>query len=378
MTATRKRPPTREEPQTLARPLAGSLPIEAPMAPELDSRSVASFARESLAARLATVWRELEAIAAFRTAVEPVHRLRVATRRCLAAIECFEPILCRRRAAWFGRRLHHLRRLAGEARDLDVLVDQLAASTTSDASVEQRQEDRFRHRLARMLAHEAHASRDPLVSDLETLLSSNWSERSTELLDTLDTTGQRRSLRPFARRRLQIVSRRFLAAAGLHEQRERDLHRLRILGKKLRYSLEILGPLLPADPVEEFLASLESMQAKLGGFTDHAAAVDRLRGLSRKPGAGHLGGLTATLIAQETKATARAAERFRRWWTRKRRKAFRACLQACLAAEWRKSLPPQEAATDDSRQPRHFPGLPAWKKAMDGLSHGHRGEPAVP
>lgn len=377
MTATRRRAPPWEEPQNLPRPLPGSLPLEAPRAPESGHRSVASFARESLAARLAAVWRELEAIAASTTAVEPVHRLRVATRRCLAAIECFEPILGRRRATWLSRRLHHLRRLAGEARDLDVLVDQLAASTTPDASAERRQEARCRHRLARMLAHEAQASREPLVAALETLLASNWSERSTELLDTLDTTGRHRSIRPFARRRLQIISRRFLAAAGPRGPRERDLHRLRILGKKLRYSLEILGPVLPADPVAEFLASLESMQAKLGGFTDHAAAVDRLRELSRKPVASHLGDLTASLIAQETKATAQAAERFRRWWTRKRRKAFRDCLQACLAADRGKRLPPQKAVTDDTRKHPPFPGLPTQKGAMDGLAHGHRKEATV-
>jgi CHAD domain-containing protein len=86
-----------------------------------------TVAARTLRNRLDAVWRELPA-AGSRTVrdSESVHRLRVATRRAIAAMDAFHDLLPMRRSKWFAKRLRRIRRSAGEARDLDVLTDRLA------------------------------------------------------------------------------------------------------------------------------------------------------------------------------------------------------------------------------------------------------------
>jgi len=82
-------------------------------------------ARRALRKRLDAVWTELQGAAGERPDAERVHRLRVATRRTLAAVDAFADLLPAKRRDWFAKRLRKLRRAAGETRDLDVLTDRL-------------------------------------------------------------------------------------------------------------------------------------------------------------------------------------------------------------------------------------------------------------
>ena len=66
--------------------------------------------------------------------VEPVHQLRVSTRRATAVLQLFEAMLPRNRRRWFEKRLKQIRRTAGIARDLDVLVTRLKAACENDSS----------------------------------------------------------------------------------------------------------------------------------------------------------------------------------------------------------------------------------------------------
>jgi nitrite reductase/ring-hydroxylating ferredoxin subunit len=77
--------------------------------------AVGQVAMRTLRGRLRAVWAEAHA-AAEGTAPEHVHRLRVATRRTLAAFDVFRDVLPAKRAAWFRKRLRLLRRAAGEIR----------------------------------------------------------------------------------------------------------------------------------------------------------------------------------------------------------------------------------------------------------------------
>src|SRR5688572_24408829 len=57
--------------------------------------------------------------------IEAVHQLRIWTRRSAAALRLFKRVLPPRRAKWLKRKLRQIRRAAGEARDCDVLAEQL-------------------------------------------------------------------------------------------------------------------------------------------------------------------------------------------------------------------------------------------------------------
>ena len=89
-------------------------------------RSVADAARRSLETRLAVVAHTLPLAAHLSEHdIEHVHRLRVATRRAAAALKLYRDWLPQKTRRWFKKRLRQIRRAAGEARDLDVLIQRL-------------------------------------------------------------------------------------------------------------------------------------------------------------------------------------------------------------------------------------------------------------
>src|SRR2546421_3740321 len=80
-------------------------------------------ARRSLEPRLAAVGHYLPMAAHLAEHdVEHVHRLRVATRRAVAALKLYRKLLPKKPARWMKKRLRKIRRAAGDARDLDVLA----------------------------------------------------------------------------------------------------------------------------------------------------------------------------------------------------------------------------------------------------------------
>src|SRR5204862_5509308 len=88
---------------------------------------VSRAAKKTLRRRLRYVWKALEeAHDAGREFSEPVHQLRVATRRGMAALQGYAELLPRKKAAWVEKQLKRIRRKAGEARDFDVLAERLS------------------------------------------------------------------------------------------------------------------------------------------------------------------------------------------------------------------------------------------------------------
>jgi CHAD domain-containing protein len=89
--------------------------------------SVEEAARRSLEARLGTVshWLPRAAHLSDRD-IEHVHRLRVSTRRAMAALKLYRDWLPAKHHRWMKKRLREIRRAAGDARDLDVLGARLA------------------------------------------------------------------------------------------------------------------------------------------------------------------------------------------------------------------------------------------------------------
>ena len=57
--------------------------------------------------------------------IEHVHRLRVSTRRAVAALKLYRDWLPPAKFRWVKKRLKKIRRAAGDARDLDVLAERL-------------------------------------------------------------------------------------------------------------------------------------------------------------------------------------------------------------------------------------------------------------
>src|SRR5439155_18388759 len=84
---------------------------------------VAKAARRAIAARLEAVREALRPAAAWGPDPEPVHHLRVATRRAGAALDTFGDLLPGKVYKKARKALRRVRRAAGEARDADVFLD---------------------------------------------------------------------------------------------------------------------------------------------------------------------------------------------------------------------------------------------------------------
>ena len=90
-------------------------------------------ARVLLSQNLKRTWRRLRLAAnASQKDIEHVHRLRISTRRSLAALEVFREFLPARRTEQVARQLNQLRQIAANARDYDVMIQKRKADGSPD------------------------------------------------------------------------------------------------------------------------------------------------------------------------------------------------------------------------------------------------------
>ncbi len=279
-----------------------------------------------LRAELAGVWQEIGEAGDPLADPEAVHRLRVATRRSLAALAAFAPLVSPRNRRRFQRRLRRVRRAAGEARDLDVLIDRLRQqwpTAGEDPLVNSPPE-----RLIGLLSDQQIGSRGPIRDCQAELLAWEWPVRQEQFLTTIGLGSQKR-YGEFARKRLRRLGRRFFATAGPFRKAE-QLHQFRILGKRLRYSLDLFADVLAPQPRKRCLKRLKKIQEALGDFTDHAAAADRFTELTRESLDPATILLVDTLRREERQLARLAHRRFDSWWTTGRRKKLRTLFRDAL------------------------------------------------
>ena len=275
-------------------------------------------AARTLRKRLDAVWRELPTAGSRTTRdAESVHRLRVATRRAIAALDAFDELLPAKRAEWFAKRLRRIRRSAGEARDLDVLTDRLAGESGEPSG------GRARRRLVAMLSKQREVSRKPIRTQHERLIDADWLDRVERLIAGVGPGRGRPTFREYARRRLRPLMRRFFAAADRRLRTADEIHALRIEGKKLRYAMEIFSAVFPPRTRARCYDALERLQETLGDFTDHAAAADRFRRLSHDKSATANRDVLTRLRDEEERRADEARKAFVKWWDPHRRRALR-------------------------------------------------------
>ena len=230
---------------------------------------VEEAAREALQRRLETIEKALApSLDASSSDPEPVHQLRVGARRATVALDLFADCLPRSVYRKTRRSLRDLRRSAGEARDWDVFLLTLGQKAS-------------RRRAAGFLLGYAHGQRSAAQSILvevahkfSSKLSRHWGQVCSHLgSPPASNVGERCSI--FAgdvNRSLAQTARRDPAAP---EQLE-ELHRVRILGKELRYSMEIFSGCFRAPFREELYPRVEAMQEILGVLNDSRVACDNL------------------------------------------------------------------------------------------------------
>jgi CHAD domain-containing protein len=208
---------------------------------------------------------------------EYVHQLRVGTRRAAAALRAFDDCLPRKHWRSTRRALRAIRRATSEARDWDVFLLSLKASPALRSASSRPARD-F---LAGYALGERSVAQDRLAG-----AATKWGPAFLEESVALPALshaprGDQPSgnLGELAATRLGVLLGHFTEAAAANPTDPGGLHQLRILGKRLRYSLEIFAACFPPVFRDSVYPMVEGLQEHLGGIRDAANAMERLTSL---------------------------------------------------------------------------------------------------
>jgi CHAD domain-containing protein len=249
------------------------------------STPVPDAARAVLAARLGVV-RHYAPLAVEHAGedIEHVHQLRVATRRAGAALRIFADSVPNKPHRAARKVLRRYRRAAGDARDWDVFIEYLpglralkradarpafdfllgyATGQRAAAQVRLKEVDaEWRARLDRICADlpdEVLEPEEPAETPFGDLAVKQLGSLFAQLADAI--------------------------SGALAEYDE--LHQVRILGKRVRYAMEVFGDCFAPPFREELYPAVEEMQEILGDANDSHVAAGRLAAL-REQLAAHL------------------------------------------------------------------------------------------
>jgi len=240
---------------------------------------VVSAAREILGQRLSDVRECLSGLQQKpHRRRQLIHRLRVATRRATAAIDVFSDCLPKRVREDARSRLGSLRKAVATARDCDVLLEELAESApTIDMADRPTHEMLTGWCLARRVDAEAglkRAARDCSPRDMQKLQAR-----------VIDAVRWRAKHPPtFARFARPVVHEQLAAFISLAEGDNaswQQLHEVRITGKRLRYTLELLACGLDPAVTEAMVPALVTLQEVLGSINDAFTASQLLQDILR-------------------------------------------------------------------------------------------------
>lgn len=289
-------------------------------------------ARAALRARLELVWFYLKPAAKEADEdIEYVHQLRVATRRAMATLEMFDDLLPRRRGRWMRKQLRRVRRAAGTARDCDVMLERFGADPDSPtAQALEPLLDRLRQQRV-----EAQA---PIEDIYARLKQHDYPTRVQKLLKRvrLRESGENGAPHRFgdvARCKLRPAVEAFFAAASADLNDVSLLHQLRIEGKHLRYSMEILAGAFPPSFRGELYPQIEELQSHLGEINDHATASRWFQEWTAQSDDVDLRTSLANLTAQEESALAEGRDGFLSLWTHKRAIELQTAFDQLLASQ---------------------------------------------
>ncbi len=240
------------------------------ISPQPASTPVAEAARELIDQRLTAVRECLrKALHRPKRRRQHIHALRVATRRATAAVDLFrdclpKPIRKEARAA-----LRSLRKAVGGARDWDVLLEALATTMHAAAPADLPSLD--------MLTGWALAHRSQAQAALEQA-AHDCSPRTLKKLQARVVAAVRWKQKPqpslgsFARPRIGQRLGDLAALADRDNDAWSMLHEVRIAGKRLRYTLEVVAGCVDPAMVEHVQPALVRLQEVLGGVNDSFTA----------------------------------------------------------------------------------------------------------
>jgi CHAD domain-containing protein len=207
---------------------------------------------------------------------EYVHQLRVGTRRARAALDIFASCLPAKVSKRARKRLRNIRRVAGAARDWDVFLASLIEWG-------QPQRGKLRPGVDFLLGY-AVARREGAQAQLEEAGKEYPFAFDRFLAETVAAVHKPhapnlRTLLDLARPLLTSLLQELDEAVARNLEDYEHLHRVRIVGKRLRYAMEVFADCFAPEFRDQLYPAVEQMQAILGNANDSSVACGRLETL---------------------------------------------------------------------------------------------------
>ncbi len=243
--------------------------------------------------------------------IEYVHQMRVWSRRASAAVRLYRKLLPKKRRKWLNRSLDEIRRSAGDARDDDVFSLRLAAD---------REDPRAALVLADVRTQRCSAQRqiDRLYQKM--FKSGRFERGAAKLLSKVRIRNKAVAdgsicFHEWSLVRYQAEVTAFFCASESDLSIYENLHRFRIAGKQLRYSIELLAPAFGDVLREKAYPLILDLQDRLGEINDHASAVRRLAIWSEHTDDPDQSGYLDELQRHEQQRMAQQRQVFLGWWS---------------------------------------------------------------
>lgn len=220
-------------------------------------------------------WQANAAGAAKSENPEFIHQLRVSQRRLRSLLKLFSPALPAEFVTDWSARLRDNANRFGDARDLDVLYDEILAPVAGSTP----EEDAALARLQGIVRTARDEARADACERLDPAEQGRLLIGLTAALHALPTNNLigAADLGLFARLQLarlrKKIRRKHTAARDLVPAK---LHELRIVLKELRYGIEFFAPLMPARATQRYIKALAEAQNALGFVNDLDVARGRL------------------------------------------------------------------------------------------------------
>lgn len=230
---------------------------------------------QSLAGACVRQWQANATGAAAYADPEFIHQLRVSQRRLRSLLRLFAPALPDEFVDHWAEGLRRNADSFGDARDLDVLYEEILSPVAGANPAE----NAALARLQGVIRHARDDARESAQHALDPAAQGRLLIEFITALHALPTNNLIGSadLGKFVRlqmsRLLKKIRKRYRAAHDLVPAR---LHSLRIALKQLRYGMEFFAPLMPAKPAARYLKSLAKAQNALGFINDVDVARARL------------------------------------------------------------------------------------------------------
>ena len=238
------------------------------------TRDMKQFVQVQTSERLKKLESELKNTFDLPEDPDAIHDLRVAIRRLNQTLRVFTDWFEARRVKKLRGRLKQLMERCGAVRNCDIAMEVLKAAEWEDEAVSQGLDKERTHTQKRL--------RKTLQKWHHTHRAQRWGDKLKVATGEEDLSGNAaeiaRGILPAMTDDLFRAGAEAAKAGSTHHQ----MHRFRLMTKRVRYTLEAFGPVY-GTATAEVMESLKGLQEKLGAINDCAATlvmVARNRGAS--------------------------------------------------------------------------------------------------